>query len=544
MHCPFRLFLFGMFAALVFATHCVEASGIDSEYAQRLSVIKIIPFDERSQEYQPITESRDTQVFKEDIKATLIRTVVKTVPWINPFQDELAALDVSHISADTVDGLVSRLIDHMQEKITDLRATQLSLQSFDSAHSAEFKIDTSEVAVGISSTPDDYLVPDPFLLFNACRVDIGRFMAQNDHGDVEVWGFRRYLRNPKRKATDPDCYRFSEFNYGRAFVYPKQVELQQLGIAHPFGLLPDQHRLITNAVSSYAKQNYNEENVLFVSIFVRVGETILHRITCGMFISGTSQPSSRPIRDIFGGTTSVKLSLIQNNWKAFEHLTSGVMPQKAEDLTEYFKCYDKKPFLHPHGSRRFPPVSGTTDRIRPQIKAILGLWKEQPSKDNVPIELVDRIELLYGESPVLSRVDIYGENELKGVLRSGKDGAFGTCFHQSEQHFLALLDSSLIEIGQLGDHLHVDRYVNSLPIASGADDSDSIADNVVVCCYSRKDICRYCRSTFSHMMSSRAINNKVCSFVNKIFDDIEIFTHPHHEIPVEFYAFAKETTEL
>lgn len=143
------------------------------------------------------------------------------------------------------------------------------------------------------------------------------------------------------------------------------------------------------------------------------------------------------------------------------------------------------------------------------------------------------IDVLYGESPVSERFDIYGENELKGVLR----GDFGTCFHQSELHFIAMLDSK--KLTELVDHFHVERYINPLV----DEDVQNVADNIVVCCYNRKDTCRYCRSTFSHMLRTRLINQKLCSFVNGRFAT-NIFARAYDEIPVEFYAFAKETTEL
>jgi hypothetical protein len=211
------------------------------------------------------------------------------------------------------------------------------------------------------------------------------------------------------------------------------------------------------------------------------------------------------------------------------------MPQKIEGL--HLKCYDKKPFLYSHGSRRFPPVSGSNVKISTQIKEILGQWVEPVSKENVPADVAHKIEVLYGESPVSSRIDIYGENELKGVLRSNK-GSFGTCFHQSEQHFLSLLESSCQELAQSVDHF----YVNSVTPLS--EEGTNIANNVVVCCYNRKDMCRYCRATFSHMLHTKLMNRKVCAFVEKMFTPEPIFSTNYENIPVEIYAFSKETTEL
>ena len=517
----------------------------DPRYTSRLSIIKIIPFIIQ----QHITELDGAGIFFDKVRQPLVAAVAKHASWVGDQKDELinrafsqivipglstgglshfddssgfsAATHVDHVGTFTTDALVCAIAFHVVDEISKLHSIKLA-------------------KIAGTTAEHSFLVPSEIHFINVSRIVVGQIGAEKDCGDIEQFGFRRYLRYPKKELT----YRPSEFNYGRTFVYPKQIELQQLGIVHPFGLLPDQHRVITDAVSSYAQENYDGENILFVTMFVRADETILHRITCGTFVSGTSQPSSQPIQDIFGGTNSVKLSLIQNNWEAIEPFTSGIMPQKVEDLTKYLKCYDKKPFRHPHGNRRFPPVSGATDKIRPQIKSILGQWPEPPSKDTVSPELSARIEFLYGESPVLSRVDIYGENELKGVLRSGKDGAFGTCFHQSEQHFSTLMDLSASELGQLGDHLHVYRCVNSLPSHAVVDNSDSVANNIVVCFYNRKDMCRYCRATFSHMMGSKLINRKICAFVNKIFDDTDVFANPHDETPVQIYAFAKETTEL
>lgn len=514
----FVFLIFFLSNVVLSVTSATEIQCNDSRYTSSLSVIKIIPFID----HQHITCVSDTEGFLDRVRQPLVAAVAKHASWVGDQKDELINQSFSQIttSAGTVktDELIFTIADHVVDEISKLRALKLT-------------------ELTDATTEHTFPVPLKAHFINVGRIIAGQVSAGENCTDIEQFGFRRYLRYPKKEST----YRPSEFNYGSTFVYPTQIELQQLGIAHPFGLLTDQHRVITNAVSDYGEKNYDGENVLFVNIFVRVNEIIIHRISCGMFISGTGQPASQPIKDIFGGTNSVKLKLLQSNWKDIEPFTSGVMPQKIEDLTIYRKCYEKKPFLHPHGNRRFPPVSGATYKILPQIKAILGSWPDQPSKDNVSPELAMRIELLYGESPVSSRVDIYGENELKGVLRS--QGAFGTCFHQSEQHFVALMDSSPIEIGQLGDHLHVDRYVNSLPTVSDENKSDNVANNIVVCCYNRRDMCRYCRATFSYMMSNDLIKQKVCAFVDKMFDDT-VFAQSYESIPIQIYAFSKETTEL
>lgn len=112
--------------------------------------------------------------------------------------------------------------------------------------------------------------------------------------------------------------------------------------------------------------------------------------------------------------------------------------------------------LSPSNYRRFPTASGDDKKVRVQIKEILGKWAEPHSKSNVSSELASRIELLYGESPVTSRVDIYEENLLHGILRAeskkSKEGEFGRCFQQSEHHFITLLNADEDELLQVRDH--------------------------------------------------------------------------------------------
>jgi hypothetical protein len=76
---------------------------------------------------------------------------------------------------------------------------------------------------------------------------------------------------------------------------------------------------------------------------------------------------------------------------------------------------------------------------------------------------------------------------------------------------------------------------------------ESLANNVVVCLYNRKDTCRYCRGTFSHMLAAdKLMNRKVCSFVDKMSKKSggTIFSDGYEKISMKFYAFAKETTDL
>lgn len=75
---------------------------------------------------------------------------------------------------------------------------------------------------------------------------------------------------------------------------------------------------------------------------------------------------------------------------------------------------------------------------------------------------------------------------------------------------------------------------------------ESLSDNVVVCHYNRKDTCRYCRGTFSHMLASKLINRKICSFVDKMSKKSggTNFSDVYENIPMQLYAFAKETTDL
>ena len=106
-----------------------------------------------------------------------------------------------------------------------------------------------------------------------------------------------------------------------------------------------------------------------------------------------------------------------------------------------------------------------------------------------------------------------------------------------------MLDLSKVEIGRLEDHIHVERYVNSLSTIVGNDEFENIADNIVICFYNRRDMCRYCRSTFSYIMNNNVINRKIAMFVDNMFDK-SVFAHSHDNIPIQIYAFAKETTEL
>jgi hypothetical protein len=129
------------------------------------------------------------------------------------------------------------------------------------------KVTKSDQATG--TNPDIFPIPSQFYFINVGRLLTSKIIAERNCGSIESYGFRRYLRNPKRQLMDPDHFRPSEFNYGHTFVYPTLADFQLLGLSHPTGLLADQHRLITNALSIYATENYPDgENVLFVNIFI------------------------------------------------------------------------------------------------------------------------------------------------------------------------------------------------------------------------------------------------------------------------------------
>ena len=533
----------------------------DPRYTGRLSIIKIIPFGGKSEPngfdfvHMPLNTLLSTP---DPIKQPFVNAIQKHVSWIQSaksFVDQ-AVDKIRHQFDESSVYSVS-----LGEGITSITPSHIDYPN--SASYPEYisnfvKILTDEIIQNIEqqkaiewskvsdADPEElFPIPSPTYFVNVGRLVAGQITGERNCGFIEAFGFRRYLRNPKRQPTDLDHFRPSEFNYGNAFIYPTLADFQLLGLSRPTGLLADQHRLITNALSVYATENYPDgENVLFVNIFIRSKEVVLHRISCGIFVSGTGQPTFKLIRDIYNATGSVNLNLIQSGWRDIEPFTSGIMPQSVKDLTPHLKCYDKKPFLSPSNYRRFPTASGDEKKVRVQVKEILGEWVEPPSKSNVSSELASRIELFYGESPVASRVDIYEENILHGVLRAeskkSKEGEFGRCFHQSEQHFITLLNADEDELLQVRDHLCVESNMGVL------EGQESLADNVVVCLYNRKDTCRYCRGTFSHMLASKFINRKICSFVDKMSKKSggTNFSDVYENISMQLYAFAKETTDL
>lgn len=539
----------------------------DSRYTNQLSLIKLIPFSDDAISDEWGASLNDLLAHPNTIKQPFIDTIRKHAPWVNnaetlvdqmvnqTLQMHLQQFDTSneiggvHTSELAALSGISNLATSPQTKsLSNNNANDI--RDFISALSTGIikEIETQKTTK-LNQTPDvnqdAFPIPSPFYFINVGRLLVGQIIAERNCGFIESYGFRRYLRNPKRQPTDPDHFRPSEFNYGHTFVYPTLADFQLLGLSHPAGLLADQHRLITNALSIYATENYPDgENVLFVNIFIRSNEAVLYRISCGIFVSGTGQPTFKIIRDIYNATGSVNLSLIQSSWRDIEPFTSGIMPQSVKDLTPHLKCYDKKPFLYPSNYRRFPTASGDEKQVRAQVKEILGEWVEPPSKSNVSSELASRIELFYGESPVASRADIYEENTLHGVLRAeskkSKEGEFGRCFHQSEQHFVTLLNADEDELLQLRDHLCVESNMGAL------ENQESSADNVVICLYNRKDTCRYCRGTFSHMLATKLMNRKICSFIDKMSKKSggTIFSDAYEKISMKFYAFAKETTDL
>ena len=175
------------------------------------------------------------------------------------------------------------------------------------------------------------------------------------------------------------------------------------------------------------------------------------------------------------------------------------------------------------GDKRFPIYNGDSKKLKKQVKKELD---DNLVAESIVLEIVGQ---LYGESVFLSRLDIYGERELKGILNEEFDG----CFHQSEQYFILFLDQTVFSL--LQDHFSVTSHV-------GEGVQPPAPTDIIIFCYDRKDTCRYCRATLSYMLRTESLQEKIKKFIEEAIKKPGTFSQGN--VNVNMYAFAKETTEL
>ena len=256
--------------------YATEEQCRDSDYTSRCSIIKIIPFDE-----QPVQMNIDIpmmnyfsaqqmQEFSRRIKTDLKSIISRECFWVsNPVQfvsDSLTQID----ETTTVNEYISSCVDTIVHKLNDLREQKRN----------------ESIDVSSFTTPDLSVLVKVGESFFQDRLLCGQCSAKQRCGDVEKYGFRRYLRNPKKKSTDRDNFRPSEFNYGRSFVYPTEAELRLIGLPQLYSS-DNYHIKITETLARYASGIDVHKNTLFIKISVKSGETLLYDILCGTFLSGS-----------------------------------------------------------------------------------------------------------------------------------------------------------------------------------------------------------------------------------------------------------------
>lgn len=508
------------------------------DYTSRCSIIRIIPFDESLSQIDyklPMMDcfsAQQIESFVSIAKKVWAKTVSDEYSWVNN-PAKFINDSLTQINYTTVDTYINDSIAAIIQGLNGLHE-QKGNENVDVSSSVilDFSI------LGNTATTIKERLSQNRLLCGQCS-------ARQECADIERYGFRRYLRNPKKKPTDPNNFRPSEFNYGRSFIYPTEEQLQQIGLPEAYS--PDNdHIKITETLAKYASTIDDDKNALFIKISVKSGETLLYDILCGTFLSGSEKVTSvnkdpTDLIDIPDATYKTaplteisdrkKLKVLEDEWEDVK-LYTALHCIRDTGIPRLMKIYSKRTFGMPDsndlslGNKRFPLYNGDPGKLIRQVKDEL----VKPEKERlIQEDFLGRMELLYGESVFLDRMDIYNESKLKGILSE----EFGRCFHQSEEYFISFLKQE--SFTSLQDHLNVKNYVDEgvqLPVPT----------DIVIYCYDRKDTCRYCRATLSYMLRTESLQEKIKEFIEEAIKKPGIFSQGN--INVHMYAFAKETTEL